>query len=70
MLEAWKKMKVQAENEIGSGVTQDALLANDNKLKDKLFIEFGEDVDDAFAAFKFYGLNVEVTDDDRSNYSK
>jgi hypothetical protein len=35
-----------------------------------LFIKFGEDIDDTFAAFKHYGLNPEITADDRKRYRK
>jgi len=33
-----------------------------------LFIDFGEDVEDIFAAFKHYGLNMEITEDDKKQY--
>jgi len=45
-------------------------LADETELKDKLFVEFGEDIDDAFAAFKHYKLNTNLTDDDRKRYGK
>ena len=37
-------------------------------MKDRLFIEYGEDIDDTFAAFKHYKLNSEVTEEDRRKY--
>ena len=70
MLEAWKKMKVESENETSLGASRESLLAQESKLKDRLFIEFGEDVDDAFAAFKFYELDTNITEEDRKRYGK
>jgi hypothetical protein len=66
-LVAWKKMKLQAMSE-ETGASDEALIKTENKLKDKLFIQFGEDVDDIFAAFKHYGLNPEITEEDRKKY--
>ena len=68
LLEAWKKIQVQAENELGGAGAHDQLLAQENRLKDRLFIETGEDIDDTFAAFKHYGLDPKITDEDRKNY--
>lgn len=72
LLEAWKKMKVQAEEESERTTegNQEALLKLDTKLKDQLFIEHGEDIDDTFAAFKHYGLNTEITQEDRNKYGR
>ena len=39
-------------------------------MKDRLFVEMGEDVDDAFAAFKHYKLNPNLTAEDRKRYGK
>jgi len=34
-----------------------------------LFIETGEDVDDIFIAFRHYGLNPEITQEDRERFN-
>ena len=69
MLDAWKRYNVKAEEHDHTAETSNAhLLSDENKIKDKLFIEFGEDVEDIFAAFKHYGLSTEITDDDRKHY--
>lgn len=64
-LDLWKKMKVEAERNAGGSTASEGLLAQEIKLKDRLFIETGEDVDDIFLAFKHYGLNQEITEEDR-----
>jgi hypothetical protein len=69
MLDAWKRYNVRAEGHVHTEETTSAhLLSDENKIKDKLFIEFGEDVEDIFAAFKHYGLNAEITEEDRKHY--
>jgi hypothetical protein len=70
LLEAWKKMKIESDEQTTTGGhNQESLLLQERKLKDRLFVEHGEDVDDAFSAFHHYGLNVNITEEDRRNYS-
>ena len=64
----WKKLKIEAERNPSASSSSEGLLAQEIKLKDRLFIETGEDVDDIFLAFKHYGLNAEVTEEDRERY--
>lgn len=67
-LEAWKKLKVQA----GINETYDNEESNSEvirNLKDKLFVQYGEDVDDIFEAFKYYGLETTVTEAERQSFS-
>ncbi len=45
-------------------------MALDTRLKDKLFIEYGEDVEDTFAAFRHYKLKQEITEEDRRRYGR
>lgn len=68
-MELWKKIKIEAEKNAGNATNSEGLLAQEIRLKDKLFVETGEDVDDIFLAFKHYGLNQEITAEDREKYS-
>jgi len=78
LLAAWKKILVEYEKE---GNNIDALFEGENKddalvgggdnatlegLKDKLFIQTGQDQYDTFFAFDHYGLNQRLTDQDRA----
>ena len=85
LLAAWKKILVAYEKEgnnvdvllAGDAAGNTASLINADKgenveleqLKDQLFITTGEDQYDCFLAFNHYGLNTELTDNDRKNYN-
>ena len=68
ILEEWKKIQLEAELELGED--KEALLENQEGLKEKLFVQFGEDVDDIFLAFKHYGLNHYLSEEDRKKYTR
>ena len=80
---AWKNILLAYEKEgnnvdallAGDAAGNTASLINADKgenveleqLKDQLFIKTGEDQYDCFLAFNHYGLNTELTDNDRKN---
>ena len=67
-LEVWKRLNIKEERAHAGHSERHEPLLRDSKLKDKLFVETGEDVEDIFNAFKHYRLNHEITDDDRKRY--
>ena len=71
LLESWKQMKIEAEQSSATaGQNSESLLLEETKIKDRLFVEHGEDVDDAFAAFRYYGLDSNITENDRKRLGK
>jgi hypothetical protein len=66
ILELYKRMQIEAEVEYGDD--QEGLLENEREMKERLFVETGEDVEDIFIAFKHYGMNHHITEDDRKKY--
>lgn len=78
LLHEWKKILIEYEREgydvdtifQGSGDASDGLISAVSSelegLKDKLFILTGEDQYDTFMAFDHYGLNMKLTDKDRT----
>ena len=67
ILQVFKALLVQAEAEFAHDPVR--LAEEREACKEQLFVEFGEDVDDIFAAFKHYGLSTEVTEEDRRRYA-
>lgn len=37
-------------------------------VKERIFIDYGEDIQDVFIAFNHYGMNTNITDNDREKY--
>lgn len=70
LLEAYKRMRVRAEEDHTGHNSTEGLLALDTRVKDRLFIEYGEDVEDTFASFRHYKLNSEITENDRKKYGR
>lgn len=66
ILDLYKKLKVKSDFAHGAGSASEPLL--DTKVKDQLFIETGEDIDDIFAAFAHYKLNFEISEEDKKRY--
>ena len=67
---------MSGSNALGGNATKQSLIDADRgdsveleQLKDKLFIQTGEDQYDTFLAFHHYGFNTKLTDSDRKNYS-
>lgn len=72
ILEVWKRLKVKAEIQANAPEQEglkERLLSDERSLKDQLFVETGEDIDDTFEAFKHYGLDLGITDEDRKLYA-
>jgi hypothetical protein len=64
-LEAWKKLKVKHGMNDNVYELSESTQERENHLKIELFNQFGEDVDDIFKAFRHYGLDPNVTEEDR-----
>lgn len=60
----WKSLKVKSGVQDRDDSNSDAIRA----LKDKMFINFGEDVEDIFEAFTYYQLDTAITEEDRQQY--
>lgn len=68
----WKKLLFEAESDPKNTANslEEGLLDDQTTLKDKLFVETGEDVSDIFAAFAHYKLNDALTPDDRKFFAQ
>ncbi|CDW72291.1 UNKNOWN [Stylonychia lemnae] len=66
IMESYKRQLVEAEAKFGNN--QKVYEEQIEKIKDNLFVQFGEDVLDIFEAFNHYGLDTEITSDDRKKY--
>ena len=69
MLEAWKRLVVLRKLELGYDAERDLDDDQIENLKEELFVQFGEDVEDVWIAFKHYKLNPDVSDKDFKRYS-
>lgn len=68
ILEFYKRECVRAEIDYaGNEAAQQEYI---ELVKDHIFIDFNEDVQDAFLAFQHYGLNPNISDDDRKAYKE
>ena len=65
----WKELKVKAGIREQDEPVDNSQTDKIRQLKDQLFIKFGEDVNDIFAAFRHYQLDTRVTQEDVENYS-
>lgn len=66
ILEFYKRECIRAEIEYaGDEAAQKEYV---EQVKDHIFIDFNEDVQDAFLAFQHYGLNPNITEEDRKVY--
>ena len=62
-LTEWKKLK------FSNGVEDESNTEVIRSLKDKLFIQTGEDVEDIFEAFNYYQLDTTLTQEDKQQFT-
>ena len=67
ILEFYKREVIRGELEFGSD--EFGKQENMEFIKEKIFVDFGEDIQDVFLAFNHYGLNHQITDEDRKIYT-
>ena len=68
ILEDYKRSYLKTELEYKSEGAE-RLAEELEACKEKLYVDFGENVADIFIAFKHYGLQAEITEEDRKKYA-
>lgn len=65
MLEYWKQLRIQGIPSTTADATKEPLMLTEQQLEERLFIRFGEDIVDIRKAFRHYGLDETINEDDK-----
>ena len=68
LLKTWKKICIEAEKAPGASTNLLESEADLEKLKNKLYIQTGEDTEDTWLAFEYYKLDPRLSNRDRDLY--